>query len=821
MADSQLNVRRCRLLVATLTALAVLGSAGVAAAASVTFAPSDDATLRVTRPTTNYGARTSLEADASSRKDALLRFDVSGVGSSGVTSAVLRLYNIDSSSTGGTFTEVSDSGWSEDVVTWANSPPGDGVVLGSLGRVSSGNPYEVDVTALVTGDGPVRIRISSSSSNGADYASKEHNNAAWRPTLVVTVDSGANIPPSAQDDATPVPGTGSSSIDVLANDSDPDGSLVPSSVTIVQAVSGSVTREPTSGAVIYTPAQGFLGDDSFTYTVADDLGLTSNTATVTVRVLPTPVPGETVVVAAGDIACEPGAPTTPTRCRHAQTAQLAEALSPSAVLALGDLQYNSGKLADFLASYDPTWGALKSVTFRTVGNHEYGTSNAGGYFSYFGAQAGDPAIGGYYSFDQGGWHFVALNTNCTRVPGGCGPGSPQAAWLEADLAQHNGVSCTIAFGHHPRWASGSLQGDNPELQPLWSLLAEAGVDVYLAGHNHNMQRYEPLDANGAPDPNGIREFIIGTGGRDISGLTSAELEPEVEGFANTFGVLRLSLGAGTYAWSFISQPGDPQADAGSAACTDGATNSPPIAIDDAAATPLGTPVSIDVLANDSDPDGDSLAVTDVDTTGTQGTVTDTGNGTYTYVPAAGFAGEDSFAYTATDPDGLTDTAVVTVTVAATTTLILTPTDDATIRSGSRSNRNYGTAVDLLVDRSSEKDFVLRFDVSGVSAASVVSATLRLHNINKSPFGGEFLIVTDTAWDEETVTWDNAPAGDGGSLGSLNSVSPGNWYLFDATALVNGDGTVSVRVTSPNSDGADYASKEHPSGFAPELVIQLS
>ena len=152
----------------------------------VTFAPSDDATIRASRPAQNFGGRTSLEVDASSQKDVLLRFDVSGVGSSTVTSVTLRVFNVDNSPAGGTFTIVSDSGWSEDAVTWANAPAGDGAVLGSLGSVSAGTWYDVDVTPLVTGDGPVSIRISSGNSNGADYASKEHGNGSAPELIVAT-----------------------------------------------------------------------------------------------------------------------------------------------------------------------------------------------------------------------------------------------------------------------------------------------------------------------------------------------------------------------------------------------------------------------------------------------------------------------------------------------------------------------------------------------------------------------------------------------------------------------------------------------------------
>ncbi len=126
-----------------------------------------------------------------------------------------------------------------------------------------------------------------------------------------------------------------------------------------------------------------------------------------------------------------------------------------------------------------------------------------------------------------------------------------------------------------------------------------------------------------------------------------------------------------------------------------------------------------------------------------------------------------------------------------------------------------------VDASSKKDALLRFDVSGIGGASVASATLRLFAVDPSSFGGEFFkVTTNTPWSEDTVTWGNAPAGDGGSLGTLSAVEAGNWYELDVTPLVTGDGPVSIRGTSTNPNGADYASKENPNLFAPELIVEL-
>lgn len=99
-----------------------------------------------------------------------------------------------------------------------------------------------------------------------------------------------------------------------------------------------------------------------------------------------------------------------------------------------------------------------------------------------------------------------------------------------------------------------------------------------------------------------------------------------------------------------------------------AVNDPPQALDDAVSTDEDVPVTVDVLANDSDPDGDALEVSEYDAVSTEGgTVSCTTAGECTYTPPGGFSGTDRFGYIAADGSGATDTAIVTVTVVATNT----------------------------------------------------------------------------------------------------------------------------------------------------------
>lgn len=227
-----------------------------------------------------------------------------------------------------------------------------------------------------------------------------------------------------------------------------------------------------------------------------------------------------VIAVAGDIACAPGSAVTPAHCQQAATASLISARSPNRVIAPGDIQYDSGATSEF-TSFDASWGQFKGLVAPAPGNHDYGTPGAAGYFSYFGAAAGDPSQG-FYSFDLGSWHIISLNSNCA-ADGTCsdtqiGTSEAQVQWLKSDLAAHPGA-CTLAFWHHPLIGDGN-GGPNPSLKPLWDALYAHGADLVLNGHDHAYERFVPLDPAGASDPTrGVTEMVVGTGGEDHIGLT--------------------------------------------------------------------------------------------------------------------------------------------------------------------------------------------------------------------------------------------------------------------------------------------------------------
>jgi hypothetical protein len=258
---------------------------------------------------------------------------------------------------------------------------------------------------------------------------------------------------------------------------------------------------------------------------------------------------DAIVLAAGDIAsCDlPG---------DERTAALLDT-HRGTILGLGDNAYEDGSWRDFQACYRPTWGRHKQRVRPAPGNHEYNTPGAWGYFRYFGKAAG-PNRRGYYSFDLGEWHIVSLNSE--RDTGARGA---QARWLRADLARTK-ASCVLAYWHRPRWSSGAY-GDDPRTAPFWNALYDARADVVLTGHDHNYQRYPPMNKRGRIDnARGVRSFVVGTGGAHPHRLRADQRRQAAKD--GVFGMLRLTLRPDGYGWRFLRAAGAPYRDSGSGAC---------------------------------------------------------------------------------------------------------------------------------------------------------------------------------------------------------------------------------------------------------------
>jgi hypothetical protein len=484
----------------------VLTSAPAAQAAStVSFIPVADTYVRADQPSANFGTSSSVQVDGSPVKIAYLTFDLSSLAGQNITAATLRLNVIDSSTSSQTVKAVADTSWSETATTY-DTRPSLGSVLATITKPTAGTWAEVDLTAAVTSNRGQKfsIGIDSAGSDGADFRSREYS--VDKPQLLVQLQGTG---PSATPTPTPTPGAGP-----------------------------SATPHPT----------------------------------------PTPPPSgssDPVIVAAGDIAC--GAGSSGASCKQMETSNLFvgtdRVIAPDAVLLLGDNQYESGQLADWNGYYNPSWGRTIAITYPAIGNHEYNDPAGGGkgYFDYFTGKFGGEGNTsrrpgarneGYYSFDVGTWHLIALNSQCSRA-GGCSTGSAQETWLRQDLAAHPN-RCTLAYWHIPLYSSGGRAA--PNTTALWKALYDHGADVVLASHDHIYERFAPQDAAGNKDlARGIRQFTVGTGGRNHTSLVTTARNSEVRD-PTAFGVLRLTLRATSYEWEFVPVAGSTFRDSGTADC---------------------------------------------------------------------------------------------------------------------------------------------------------------------------------------------------------------------------------------------------------------
>ena len=530
--------------------------------------------------------------------------------------------------------------------------------------------------------------------------------------------------------------------------------------------------------------------------------------------------GDPTLAAAGDIIGD----CTTSSCGYQQTAAVVTSLDPTTVLGLGDISNRSGSASDYTGPFNSSWGAFKAKIRPVPGNHDYGSSGAANFFNYFGAAANPPL--GYYSYDVGTWHIIAINSNCSAV-GGCQVGSVQEQWLKNDLAQHPSA-CTLAFWHHPRYSSG-YGGDNTSMKDMFQDLYNARADVVLSGHSHDYERFAPQNnASQLDSANGITQFVVGTGGSFFTGFSSTKPNSLVRN-NNTFGVLSMTLGANSYSFKFVPVADGTFTDSGSAACHHGGGGdaSPPSAPTGLTATATGsTSVSLGWMAST-----DNVGVTGyrvyrgtggavpsllATVSGTQTAYADTSvaaGTSYTYqVSAIDAAGNESqkASVSVTTPGGGTGTA-----------LTFPVTDDATISQASPAT-NYGSASRLVADHSPVNDFLVKFDVADTAGCQITDARLRLTVGNatddNSAHGGDVFGVAPTAWSQGSVTWNNAPAPVGSRVASLGAVALNTTYLVNVTPLVTGDGMVTIRVSSTSSDGVRYFSREGSTTQAPQLQV---
>jgi hypothetical protein len=473
---------------------------------AITFNPVADAYVVQTSASTNYGSSTSLKVDASPVTRSYLRFDVSGLGGAPVQSALLYIYANSANATGFSVQAEASNSWTENQITFANAPAIGNTINGSK-AFSAGTWVEVDISSYIKAEGTYSLVLSSTSSTSTNLASRQ--DATHAPELALSTSTG-------QAPSTPVKTT-------------------------------APTKTPTAN-----PTQ-------------------SKTPTP----LPTSNGSGNILLIAGDI-CKHNFGLIDYTANCKKTGDLVRSLlaaNPGAqVQTLGDNVNNDGGTYSYTAEYadlyGPNWGSFLNVTHALMGNHDtYPPGGDAAYFSYFGTAAG-PKPGGYYSYNIGSsWHIIVLNAECSEA-GGCGVGSVQTNWLQSDLAA-NTRQCVMAVWHQPRWTSGR-HSDDATYAPWWNLLYQYKADIVANGHNHNYERFNQINPSEQAASDGIREFIVGTGGAPGDSYTYAShpLDPNevIRNQTIQYGVLKLTLSVNSYTWNFMPAAGYTLSDSGTSMC---------------------------------------------------------------------------------------------------------------------------------------------------------------------------------------------------------------------------------------------------------------
>ena len=523
----------------TRTAYVVVASTG--GTGTTTFQATADAQVKSTSATGNYGSAATLRLRlASDIYRSYVKFTVAGVGGD-VTAAKLRLHVADAGPDGGRVHLVANT-WTESGITWNNAPAIGGTPLSSVGAVTLGTWAEFDVSSAVGGNGTYSFGLLNSNGDSVLYTSKE---GLEPPELVLTIAGQGTPAPVADFDSVPTSGT--APLTVQFTDDSQNG---PTSWAWDFQNDGVIDSNLRNPRFTYSAPGAY----SVRLVVTNGGGSHSlvRSSYITVGAGPVAGPSDATLLAAGDIA-------TCSATTDSATADLIAGI-PGTVATLGDVVLSNGAASLYTNCYEPSWGAHKARTRPAVGNHEYEQAGAAPYYAYFGAAAGE-STKGYYSYDLGEWHVVVLNSNCSVVS--CAAGSAQETWLRQDLAA-NADACTLAYFHHPRFSSG-LGGNNTSVGPLWQALDADGADVVLNGHNHYYERFAPQTAAGAADPEGIREFIAGTGGHPLVSYGAIHPNSEIR-HNQSHGVLRLTLHANGYTWQFVPIAGQTFTDTGSGFC---------------------------------------------------------------------------------------------------------------------------------------------------------------------------------------------------------------------------------------------------------------
>ncbi|MFQ5648617.1 MAG: Ig-like domain-containing protein [bacterium] len=808
---------------------------------TLTFEPSDDAQVKSSRPLNNYGASASLKVDAQPLFNSYLKFKVTGVHGE-VRHAKIQMFVLNGSADGGAIYPVSNKfrtagePWNEEVLTWENAPAISGTPLSTLGKVNVLTVVEFDVSTRVVGNGTYSFGISNTLPDKAQYSSKEGVQA---PKLVLlTRPRDNNQPPVASNDAATTNEETPVVINVTANDHDADGTLDLATVTLVDLPNnGTAEVNVLTGAIRYTPATNFSGSDSFTYTVADDEGLDSNVATVTV-----------VVVEQNDAPVAENDTLTTAEDTPVSVSVLANdsdpdgTLAPTSVTVLSRPLFGS-VIRDSLSgsmTYTPDLNFFGQDSLTYIVKDNFGVESNAATVLLTVTPVNDAPVAADDSVTtrKNIPVSVPVTANDREVDG------------QLDLASLTIVDLPAQGTATVDTATGAIQ-----YEPFFNL---SGSDLF----SYTVADDDGLVSNTAV----VRVRIIKTNdppvAADDSATTAEDVPVAIAVIANDHdpdgtletssvtvlagpehgaAVLDSSTGEMTYTPfnnyfgpdSFAYHVKDDLSVASNAATVRiavSAVNDAPVARDDSATTAANVSIELHVLSNDVDVDNALDASSVVLVTSPQnGTASvDHALGTMTYVPAPHFAGADSFSYTVADDAGLVSNranVLIEVTPGGSEeTLSFSPTDDGQIKL-TLLGKNYGTKNTAKVKAGKFKTY-FKFAVSGVRGA-VRSARLRLKVADGASdgadSGGSILSAANTfsgtnePWNELRLNGQNAPEVTSAVLSTLGAVAPGEVVEFDVTGAVSGNGVYSFCLTTLLGDQVRYYTKE--GATPPELIVE--
>jgi hypothetical protein len=487
-----------------------------------------------------------------------------------------------------------------------------------------------------------------------------------------------------------------------------------------------------------------------------------------------------------------------------------ESWNPNLFLYTGDV-YEKGTSTEFYNWYGQEgvrFGKFKSITNPVVGNHEYENGVAPGYFGYW------SSVPDYYSYDAGGWHFIALNSNSQLDE--FGPGTQQYQWLQSDLAAHPD-GCTLSYFHHPVVSVGP-QGSTPAMLPMWQLMVDSGVDVVVTGHDHQYQRWHALDRDLQVAPDGVTHFVAGGGGHGVQSTvtTDSRVAAIADTTADGFGALRLELSGGSALYSYVN-PGGAVRDSGVVQCNGVAPDT----------TPPSVPANVTATAPQT-PDVTVSWDASTDDQGVASYQVRRGTAVVGTVPASATSWVDTttapnttYSYTVRAVD-LSDNAsgwsqAASVTTPDEQTVFTWPVSEDAYVDATKAGTNLGARPDLRLDGSPVQRSYLRFPVSGIGTKAPSSLTLRVHAGSNLSAGFEVRAV-GSSWSEATVTYGNAPD-PGPVLATSGPVTAGTWVEIDVPGLVSGDGTYDVVLAPLSSTALKLDARE--SGYPAELVGDIT